>query len=308
MVRITDQPDETKQRPSSIGSGPCILETLAYLLALLSAGFYGAADFTGGLATRRAATLPVVLLSQGAGLVLLALALPMLPPATPSNADLWWGALAGVAGGIAVALLYRALAVGTMSIVAPITAVTAVALPVLTSIALGERPGRTAVIGIVLGIVSIVLVSRQTAHPAVRPSGRQASGIGPALIAGIAMGIFLLALAQTGSEAGLWPLLTDRIASIAFFGIVMAVARASPRLPRRLLALALGCGTLDMVANALFLIAVRIGPFSPIVTLCALYPATTVLLARAILAERLSAWQAAGVVSALIAVVVIVSG
>jgi drug/metabolite transporter (DMT)-like permease len=251
-----------------------------------------------------------VLLSQGAGLVLVALALPLLPPATPSSADLWWGAVAGVAGGIGVALLYRALAVGTMSIVAPITAVSAVALPVLTSIALGERPGWIAVLGILLGIVSIVLVSRQPSSPA--PEGKDGhgvrTGIGPALIAGIAMGIFLLALAQTRREAGLWPLLTDRIASLSFFGIVMAVARASPRLPMNLAALALGCGTLDMVANALFLIAVRIGPFSPIVTLCALYPATTVLLARAILAERLSAWQAAGVVSALTAVALIVSG
>ena len=262
-----------------------------------------------------------MLLSQGAGLVLVALALPLLPAATPSNADLWWGALAGVAGGIGVALLYRALASGTMSIVAPITAVTAVALPVLTSIALGERPGWIAVLGILLGIASIVLVSRQPSSPSPEGRGGQGvrtpeeraghgvrTGIGPALIAGIAMGIFLLALAQTRREAGLWPLLTDRIASMAFFGIVMVVARASPRLPMNLAALALGCGTLDMVANALFLIAVRIGPFSPIVTLCALYPATTVLLARVILAERLSAWQAAGVVTALTAVALIVSG
>lgn len=257
-----------------------------------------------------------MLLSQSAGLVLVALALPLVPPAAPSNADLWWGAIAGVAGGIAVALLYRALAHGTMSIVAPITAVTAVALPVLTSVALGERPGWLAVLGILLGIVSIVLVSRQPSQvvrtndaPAGQGAGNGArTVIGPALIAGIAMGIFLLALAQTRREAGLWPLLTDRIASLAFFGIVMAVARASPRLPLNVTTLALVGGSLDMVANALFLIAVRIGPFSPIVTLCALYPATTVLLARAILGERLNAWQAAGVVSALIAVVLIVRG
>ena len=244
--------------------------------------------------------------------MLVALALPLVPPAAPSNADLWWGAIAGVAGGIAVALLYRALARGTMSIVAPITAVTAVALPVLTSVALGERPGWLAVLGILLGIVSIVLVSRQPSQ-GVRtndaPAGNGARAvIGPALIAGIAMGIFLLALAQTRREAGLWPLLTDRVASLAFFGIVMAIARASPRLPLNVTTLALVGGSLDMVANALFLIAVRIGPFSPIVTLCALYPATTVLLARAILGERLNAWQAAGVVSALAAVVLIVRG
>ena len=307
-----------------------ILELLAYLLALLSAGFYGAADFTGGLATRRAAMLPVVLVSQSAGLVMVALALPLLPSATPSSADLWWGAVAGIAGGIGVALLYRALALGVMSIVAPITAVTAVALPVMTSIALGERPGGLAVLGILLGIASIVLVSRSSPSPEGRggqgvrtpegrggqgvrtPEGRGGQGartaIGPALIAGIAIGVFLLALAQTRREAGLWPLLTDRIASVAFFAVVMAIARASPRLTMNVTALALGGGALDMVANALYLVAVRIGPFSPIVILCALYPAGTILLARAILGERLNAWQAAGVLTALTAVVLIVSG
>ena len=237
--------------------------------------------------------------------MLVALALPVLPPATPSRADLWWGAAAGLAGGIGVALLYHALAVGKMSIVAPITAVTAVALPVLTSIGLGERPGRLAVFGILLGIASIVLVSRQ---PRQGERTGVKTGIGPALIAGIAIGMFLIALAQTRREAGLWPLFTDRIASVSFFAIVTAVARQSVRMPSNVLALALGGGALDMTANALYLLAVRIGPFSPIVTLTSLYPASTVLLARAFLGERLSAWQAAGVVTALMAVVLIVSG
>lgn len=281
---------------------------MAYLLALLAAGFYGAADFTGGIATRRAAALPVVLISQAVGLVLVALALPLLPAATPSRADLWWGAVAGVIGGIGVALLYRALAVGTMSVVAPITAVIAVALPVLTSIVLGERPGRLAIIGIVLGVFSIALVSRSASTEASEGQGKRTSGIGIALISGIAIGLFLLFIAQTHREAGLWPLLTNRIASVAFFGVVIAVARASVRMPANLTMLALGGGALDMIANALYLLAVRIGPFSPVVTLASLYPATTVLLARAILGERLSAWQTAGVLSALIAVVLIVSG
>jgi drug/metabolite transporter (DMT)-like permease len=281
---------------------------VAYVLALLSAGFYGAADFTGGFATRRAAAIPVVLLSQAAGLVLVALTLPLLPSATPRAADLWWGAAAGFAGGIGVALLYRALAIGTMSIVAPTTAVAAVALPVVISIALGERPGRLAVAGILLGIAAIVLVSRQPvpAHSPIGPSSP--SGIGPALVAGLAIGIFLLALAQTRTQAGLWPLLTDRIASVGFFVIVMAVGRRSPRMPPKVVALAVGGGSLDMIANALYLLAVRIGPFSPVVTLSALYPASTVLLARAIEGERLSMWQAVGVVCALIAVVLIVGG
>jgi drug/metabolite transporter (DMT)-like permease len=284
---------------------------MAYFLALLAAGFYGAADFAGGLVTRRAAALPVVFLSQACGLVLVALALPLLPAATPSTADLWWGAAAGLTGGIGVALLYHALSIGTMSVVAPTTAVAAVALPVLTSIALGERPGWLPLIGIMVGIVAIVLVSRQTVQPAVRPTDRPAvrpSGLGPALLAGIGVGLFLLTIAQTRTEAGMWPLLTDRIASVAFFGIVVGGGRRSLRMPVSLAALAIGAGALDMIANALYLLAVRIGPLSPVVTLASLYPASTILLARGILGERLSAWQTAGVLTALVAVTLIVSG
>ena len=298
---------------------------MAYLLALLSAGFYGAADFTGGLVTRRAAAIPVVFLSQATGLVLVALALPLLPAATPSSADLWWGAIAGLTGGVGVALLYYALSIGTMSVVAPTTAVAAVALPVLTSVALGERPSAIAVAGILLGVVSIVMVSLQSRSPSPEGRGGQGvrtphgrggqgvrtgvrTGVGTALLAGIGVGLFLLTLAQTRAEAGMWPLFTDRIASVALFAILAGVRRRSLRMPTGLAALAIGGGALDMIANALYLLAVRIGPLSPIVTLSSLYPASTVLLARGILGERLSAWQTAGVVTALVAVMLIVSG
>ena len=279
---------------------------MAYVLALLSAGFYGAADFIGGLVTRRAAAIPVVLLSQASGLVLVLLALPLLPAATPRTADLWWGAIAGLTGGVGVALLYYALSIGTMSVVAPITAVAAVALPVVTSIALGERPSAIAITGILLGVVSIVMVSLQSTDRTAAQGVR--TGVGLALLAGIGFGLFLLTLAQTRPEAGMWPLLTDRIASVLLFAILAGVRRRSVRMPVGPTALALGGGALDMIANALYLLAVRIGPLSPVVTLASLYPASTVLLARGILGERLSAWQTAGVVTALVAVMLIVTG
>jgi len=101
----------------------------------------------------------------------------------------------------------------------------------------------------------------------------------------------------------MWPLMTDRIACVAFFGIAAAVGRRSLRMPVTLATLAIGGGALDMSANGLYLLAVRIGPLSPVVTLSSLYPASTALLARAILGERLSPWQTAGVVTALVAVV-----
>lgn len=97
--------------------------------ALLSALCYGAADFLGGFTAKRAHTLAIVVLSQLTGLVLLLITVPFLPPAAPGRADVVWGALAGVAGGGGVALLYRALAIGVMSVVAPTTAVCAVVIP-----------------------------------------------------------------------------------------------------------------------------------------------------------------------------------
>ena len=278
---------------------------MPYLLAILSAVFYGAADFTGGIVTRRVSAISVVLISQASGLVLVALALSLLPTAAPRAADLWWGAGAGLAGGIGVAFLYYALATGTMSVVAPTTAVAAVGIPVITSITLGERPGWLAVAGIALGIAAIALVSRQTQTPAEAP---RPSGLRPAILSGVAIGLFLLALAQTRPASGLWPLLMARLTSVSLFAVIAIAQRRSLRMPIRLFGLAVAGGAVDMLANTLYMLAAQIGPLSPIVTLCSLYPASTVLLARVVLGERLNGWQTAGVAAALVAVVLIVRG
>jgi drug/metabolite transporter (DMT)-like permease len=284
---------------------------MTYFLALASALLYGAGDFTGGLATRRASTLPVIVLSQLSGLVLLVLMLPLLPAATPSRADLLWGVTAGLTGGAGVALLYRGLAIGRMAVVAPTTAVCAVVVPVLVAVALGERPGPLAAAGIVLGLVAIVLVSQQTASEASTPTrspvGRLPPGVGIALVSGVAIGLFLLSLAQTRPEAGMWPILASRSTSVALFGLAAAIGRRSLRLPG-VMGLTLACGVIDMTANALYLVAARAGPLSIVVTLASLYPASTVLLARVVLGERLNLRQVAGVACALAAIALIVGG
>lgn len=286
---------------------------MVYLLAIGSALLYGAADFTGGLTTRRAGTIPVVILSQASGMILLALILPLLPQASPSRPDLLWGAAAGLTGGIGVALLYRALAIGTMAVVAPATAVCAVTIPLVVSVLLGERPVPLALAGIALGIASIVLVSQQRAaeqperHHSVPPRTRW-TGVGTALASGVAIGFFFLTLAQTGSEAGMWPILVARLVSVTLFATVAIAGRISIRMPAGMAALAIVCGVIDMLANALYLLAARQGPLSIVVTLSSLYPASTVLLARVVLGERLNLWQILGVACALTAVVLIVSG
>jgi drug/metabolite transporter (DMT)-like permease len=283
-----------------------------YLLALGSAVLYGAADFTGGLATKRGGTIPVVLISQASGLTLLALLLPILPDAQPARLDLVWGAIAGLTGGIGVALLYRALAIGTMAVVAPTTAVCAVTIPVAVAIILGERPGPLAVVGIFLGILSIVLVSQHTPASAERRQSeaqrRLPPGVGTALVSGVAIGFFFLALAQTRPQAGMWPLLVSRSLTVTLFGLISIAGRRSVRMPGTVALYAILCGAVDMVANALYLLAAQQGPLSIVVTLSSLYPASTVLLARIVLRERLNLWQISGVACALAAVVLIVRG
>ena len=280
---------------------------MIYLWALGSAVLYGAADFTGGLATRRASTIPIVFLSQLSGLVSLLLLLPLLEAATPTRLDMVWGVVAGLTGGVGVALLYRALAIGTMAVVAPTTAVCAVTIPVVVSVFLGERPAPLAVLGIVLGVVSIVLVSKQTT-PAGGDSSGYSKGVGTALASGVAIGFFFLALAQTRTEAGMWPLVASRSLSVLLFGVAAIAGRSAIRMPAPVLGLAVLCGVIDMLANALYLVAARVGPLSIVVTLSSLYPASTVLLARVVLGERLNLWQVSGVGCALAAVVLIVGG
>jgi len=178
---------------------------------------------------------------------------------------------------------------------------------------LGERPVPLALAGIVVGIASIVLVSHQ--RPVVQPAGLQPGsprrlppGIGTALASGVAIGLFLLTLARTGSGAGMWPLVVARLVSVTLFAAIALGGRRSLRVPARVAVLAIMGGIVDMLANALYLLAARQGPLSVVVTLSSLYPASTVLLARVLLGERLNRWQVIGVGSALTAVVLIVSG
>lgn len=274
---------------------------MAYLFAIASAALYGAADFLGGMASRRASTMAVVVWSQAAGLVMLLLVLPLLPDASPSRSDWFWGAVAGIAGSVGVGLLYRALAIGTMAVVAPTTAVCAVVIPVMAGLLAGERLAGLTIAGIGLAVVAIVLVSQERGTTSVARKG-----IGIAFLSGVAIGFFFLALARTAPAAGMWPLVASRAISLVLFG-GLGLATAQPMMMASPVArIAIGGGVVDMAANALYLAATRYGALSIVVTLASLYPASTVILARVVLGERLSRWQIAGVVCALGAIVLIV--
>jgi drug/metabolite transporter (DMT)-like permease len=274
------------------------------ILSLAAALFYGAADFCGGLASRRSPTLAVVVWSQAVGLVVLLAVLPFVP-GIPRSSDLAWGAACGVSGAFAVGLLYRGLAIGVMGVVSPITAVLAAALPVAFAIARGDREPVLALVGIGCALLAVVLVSASTPPPtpaeqdaplARAPRSRRfPPGIAEALGAGTAFGFFFIALAQTHADAGLYPLATTRLTSLALLVVAALVLRRPLRIapPGRLTVAA--AGALDMSSNVLYVLAAHAGPLAIAAVITSLYPAGTVALAALVLHERLVRVQWAGV-------------
>jgi drug/metabolite transporter (DMT)-like permease len=276
---------------------------VAVLLALGCAVVYGAADFLGGLASRRTSAFAVVALSQVVGLIALLALLPWLGgPVGP--ADLWWGAAAGLAGATGLVVFFRTLARGVMSVIAPVTAVTAAAVPVLVGLVGGDRISSWAAFGILLALVGVALVSAEGGFAALR-AARPAS-LAPALLAGSMFGLFFVLLDQTSDSSGLTPLVTARLASVGLVVVLALAGRKSLRVTRAALPLVAASGLGDMTANALFLLATQSdGQLAITGVLASLYPVSTVVLAQRVLRERLVGAQVAGLAAAVAAVVLI---
>ncbi|GIH78631.1 EamA family transporter [Planobispora longispora] len=275
----------------------------AVVLATACALVYGTADFFGGLATRRSRVMAVVVLSQLAGLALVTALLPALPGAF-SPGGLVWGMAAGVSGGAALVLFYRALATGVMSVVAPVTATTSAALPVLFGLAAGERPEPIALGGVALALVAVVLVSRDSSPAA---AGRGYGPVLSSLAAGAGFGGFFILLDQVPDGGGMWPLFGARLASVALIALLALATRRTLRPGTGALWTIVVAGVLDMAANVLFLLATERGMLALVGVLASLYPASTLLLARYVLGERLNTVQTVGIGCTLAAVALIAS-
>ncbi|MEO9171382.1 MAG: DMT family transporter [Candidatus Baltobacteraceae bacterium] len=272
------------------------------VLSIFAALFYGAADFCGGLATKRTTVFSVTVLSQASGFVVLLALVPFFPGhATP--VDYVWGTLAGVCGGLGLALLYHALSIGKMGVVSPITAVLAAALPLGAGIFRGEHLSFLQIAGIALALVAIVLISLST-----EPDGKRefsTTGVREAIVSGIAIGGFYLFISYSHPGAGLHGLLAARIASTLCLAIVAAGIGASLIPKNGTVPLIVFGGVIDMSANALYVLATFHGYLSIAVVLTSLYPASTVFLARLVLKERLALVQKFGVALALAGVTLI---
>jgi drug/metabolite transporter (DMT)-like permease len=265
------------------------------LLALLGAAFWGIGDFLGGVTSRRAHVLTVLAVSQAVGLVGVAVWTIASGDSRPALEDLWPAAGAGAAGAVGLASLYRGMAVGAMGIVAPISAASPI-IPLAVDLGRGTSPSATQWCGIAAVLGGIMLLARE---PGSSPTSGVAAGVALALVAAVGFGLFVVGLDAASEESVPWTILVVRATSTLLAVGAALAASASLRPPTALVPAIVTVGAFDTAANALVALATTRGPAGVVAVLSALYPVTTVVLARALLAERLDRARRAGGVLAL---------
>jgi drug/metabolite transporter (DMT)-like permease len=288
------------------------------LVGISSALIFGAADFLGGLGSKRISPVRVTAVSAVVGLGVLLVAYPVIGGAWAVETVLL-GALSGITGTLAIVLLYTCLAIGPMSILSPLTALVSAVVPLTVGLLQGERLGSIGYLAIGLALIAVVLVGFVRERTAVRPTLR---GIVMATASGTMIGLFLIIMHRTASDSGLVPLLVNRAVNATLMFITVGVlfwwmsrgrAPDSPHDPslgtlardsrgwRPGLRFAVACGIVDAIANAGLLLGLRIGDLSVMSVLTALYPAGTIVLAAIVLRERIAVVQYVGLALAVTA-------
>jgi drug/metabolite transporter (DMT)-like permease len=281
------------------------------LVGISSALIFGAADFLGGLGSKRISPVRVTAIAAVVGLAVLLLAYPVIGGAWSLETVLL-GALSGITGTLAIVLLYTCLAIGPMSILSPLTAVVSAIVPLTVGLLQGERLGSSGYVAIGLALVAVVLVGFVRERNAVRPTLR---GLVMATASGTMIGLFLVIMDRTATDSGLVPLLVNRAVNatlmfatvgVLFWWMSRGRTPGTPHNPSRGvpardgrgwrpgLRFAVACGIVDAIANAGLLLGLRIGDLSVMSVLTALYPAGTIVLAAIVLKERIAVVQYVG--------------
>jgi drug/metabolite transporter (DMT)-like permease len=278
---------------------------MGVLLAVLSAVGYGLSDFIAGLVSRRTSAWSVAFVA-GVASALCTAVVAMFPAGDPVGRDFAWASLAGAGGGVGTVFLYRGLAIGRMSVVAPISAVGAAVVPVVVGAASGERPGPVVWLGVASALPGIWLVS--TSGPSGTQTGSVAEGVLDGMLAGLGFGVLFAAIGQVPDTAGMWPLALAQVVSTVAV-VALAVALRADWVPHEratwwgALAGPLGAG-----AAIAFLLSTQHGYLTVAGVIASLYPSATVLLAATVLHERIHRVQGLGLVLCALAVALVATG
>jgi drug/metabolite transporter (DMT)-like permease len=277
---------------------------LGVLFGLGSAAAFGVGDFSGGLATRRVSGVTVAGLAQAIGLAALLVVLAVLRPAAPSPGSLGIAALAGICGGIGLVTLYAGLSLGSMGIVAGLSGVGSVALPLLLGYLLGLAPVSAAQwLGVVVTMAAVGAASGATRQ------GVQARAVALGIAAAVGFGIWFLLLDLAARESGseTWTLVAARAAATVLIGGAALLRRQSAGL-RAAWPIVVLAGTMDVTGNAAFVLARSTLPVGVAAALSGIYPVVTMLLARAVLRESLPQLGVAAVILAVVGIAIISLG
>jgi uncharacterized membrane protein len=279
---------------------------LAIALGLAASLSWGVADFIGGIQSRRMPVVAVVLGSQLSGLALVGVLVALRGKAPPGGDFAIYAALSSVGGIIGLTAFYKALSIGAMGVVAPLSS-TAAVIPVAVGIATGDRPSTLQGIGVAVAICGVILASREAGEEA-RESRAVSRGAGFALISAVGFGCFFLAIDRASDGDVLWAVTINRMVSVSLLGLALLAMRPKIGLrPVDMRTLAI-VGVLDIAANGLFALAATKGLVSVVAVLSSLYPVMTVILARVVLKERLAAVQRIGAFTALAGAALISAG
>jgi drug/metabolite transporter (DMT)-like permease len=265
-------------------------------LALLGAMSWGTGDFFGGLASRRAHVLTVLVVSQAVGLVGVAAWALASGDGPPGIGDVLPAVGAGAAGAAGLAALYRGMAIGAMGIVAPISAVSP-AVPLAVDLLRGEAPGGIQWAGIATALAGVVLLAREPGGGARRAG--LAAGVTLALVAALGFGLFVVGLDAASDGGATWAVVVARASSTSLALCAVLLVAAPLRPPTSLLPAIAAVGLFDTTANVLVAFATTYGSAGIVAVLSALYPLTTIVLARIALGERLDRHRRVGGVLAL---------
>lgn len=274
---------------------------LTAALALAAAASWGVGDFLGGLKSRSLSPIAILIVAQPIGLALLAIWVAARGEGPPGSSVLW-ACLASVLGTTGLVAFYRGMAAGALSIVAPIAGAGA-AIPVVWGLARGDHPSGLQELGFVAAFAGVILASFER-----RPQAtRLAAGAGWAVIAMLAFGAYYIPMHAASHGDFLWAAFVFRLTSTTLIACAWLVLR--PRRARRAdLPVLASIGVLDTGGNVFFAAASSRGLVSVVSVLASLYPVVTVLLARAVLHERVHRSQELGIALALGGIVLISAG